>query len=229
MSTRKSIPGTVAVLGGGVGGLSAAHELAERGFRVTVYEASRITGGKARSIFVPGSGTGGRRDLPGEHGFRFFPSFYRHLPDTMRRIPFGRNPDGVAGNLVATSRTRLARIDGQVVKFANPMDAIRHGLALCPEERKTDGIVAELSVRENIALALQARMGVGQFLSRAEQTALAQIQPLVTEHRFEWAGQRHDFSVLRLALADGSGQRRWIGSLWAVATPAWGFTSLFSG
>ena len=82
------------------------------GFRVTVYEASRTTGGKARSIFVPGTGTGGRRDLPGEHGLRFFPSFYRHLPDTMRRIPFGRNPNGVAGNLVATSRTRLARIDG---------------------------------------------------------------------------------------------------------------------
>ena len=112
MSTRQSRPGTVAVLGGGVAGLSAAHELAERGFRVTVYETSRTTGGKARSIFVPGTGTGGRRDLPGEHGLRFFPSFYRHLPDTMRRIPFGRDPNGVAGNLVATSRTRLARIDG---------------------------------------------------------------------------------------------------------------------
>ena len=37
----------------------------------------------------PGSGTGGRADLPAEHGFRFFPGFYRHLPDTMRRIPHG--------------------------------------------------------------------------------------------------------------------------------------------
>ena len=40
---------TVAVLGGGVGGLSAAHELAERGFEVTVYEARDVAGGKARS------------------------------------------------------------------------------------------------------------------------------------------------------------------------------------
>ncbi len=71
---------TVAVLGGGVGGLSAAHELAERGFAVTVYEARADFGGKARSMPVPGSGTGGRADLPAEHGFRFFPGFYRHLP-----------------------------------------------------------------------------------------------------------------------------------------------------
>ena len=79
---------TVAILGGGVGGLSAAHELAERGFRVHVYERKPVLGGKARSIPVPGSGVVGRADLPGEHGFRFFPGFYRHLPDTMRRIPF---------------------------------------------------------------------------------------------------------------------------------------------
>src|SRR3954453_5678325 len=106
---------TVAVLGGGVGGLSAAHELAERGFEVVVYEAAGGTGGKARSIFVPGTGRDGRRDLPGEHGFRFFPSFYRHLPDTMKRIPFAANRDGVFDNLTATSRTRLCRIDAPAV------------------------------------------------------------------------------------------------------------------
>jgi uncharacterized protein with NAD-binding domain and iron-sulfur cluster len=103
------------VLGGGVGGLSAAHELAERGFQVTVYEAARGPGGKARSIFVPGTGRDGRRDLPGEHGFRFFPSFYRHLPDTMKRIPYGANRRGVFDNLTATSRTRLARVDAGAV------------------------------------------------------------------------------------------------------------------
>ena len=80
---------TVAVLGGGVGGLSAAHELAERGFDVTVYETRDAFGGKARSMPVPGSGTDGRVDLPGEHGFRFFPGFYRHVTDTMKRIPSG--------------------------------------------------------------------------------------------------------------------------------------------
>ncbi|HJQ06693.1 MAG TPA: FAD-dependent oxidoreductase [Nocardioides sp.] len=85
-----STPGRrVAVLGGGMAGLTAAHELAERGFKVTVYEPT-AWGGKARSIPDPGTATGTRRDLPGEHGFRFFPGFYHHVPDTMRRIPFGK-------------------------------------------------------------------------------------------------------------------------------------------
>ncbi|MEK6326845.1 MAG: FAD-dependent oxidoreductase [Actinomycetota bacterium] len=98
----------VIVLGGGVAGMSAAHELAERDFEVVVYETRAIPGGKARSMPVPGSGTGGRPDLPAEHGFRFFPGFYRHLPDTMRRIPFGGESEGVFGNLVPTSRVQMA-------------------------------------------------------------------------------------------------------------------------
>jgi len=101
---------SVAIFGGGVGGLSAAHELVERGFSVTVYESKAWTGGKARTIYVPGTGRDGREGLPGEHGFRFFPSFYRHLPDTMSRIPFP-GKQSVAENLVATHRTLIARED----------------------------------------------------------------------------------------------------------------------
>jgi uncharacterized protein with NAD-binding domain and iron-sulfur cluster len=104
---------SVAILGGGVAGLSAAHELAERGFDVTVYEARLEAGGKARSMPVPGSGTAGRDDLPAEHGFRFFPGFYRHLPDTMRRIPVDGRADGVAGNLVGSTRVLLAQAQGR--------------------------------------------------------------------------------------------------------------------
>lgn len=91
------------------------------------------------------------------------------------------------GGLLGSGRTEVARllfgldrvergklrIAGEKVDFRHPADAIRHGLALCPEERKTDGIVAELSVRENIALAVQARMGWRRFLPRARQEALA--------------------------------------------------------
>ena len=95
---------TVAVLGGGVGGLSAAHELAERGFSVTVYEKRALPGGKARSYPTPDG-------FPAEHGFRFFPAFYRHLPDTMGRIPSGRG--SARDSLVGAERILLARAGGQ--------------------------------------------------------------------------------------------------------------------
>ena len=100
----------VIVLGGGVAGMSAAHELAERGFEVVVYEQRAVAGGKARSVdAIPG--TGGRRALPGEHGFRFFPGFYQHLPDTMRRIPYPGRLNGVLDNLVTSTQLEVARED----------------------------------------------------------------------------------------------------------------------
>ncbi|MDJ0381733.1 FAD-dependent oxidoreductase [Streptomyces sp. G-G2] len=102
----------VAVLGGGVAGLTAAHELAERGYAVTVYER-RALGGKARSMEVPGSARGGRKPLPGEHGFRFIPGIYHNLPDTMRRIPFPGNANGVWDNLVAPPEMMFARAAGR--------------------------------------------------------------------------------------------------------------------
>ena len=80
--------------------MSAAHELIERGFEVVVLERSDLAGGKARSIPVvdDGEGTSGHQlasgaggpiehRLPGEHGFQFFPGFYKHVVDTMRRTP----------------------------------------------------------------------------------------------------------------------------------------------
>jgi len=116
----------VVILGGGVAGMSAAHELAERGLQVEVHEMRAVPGGKARSIWVPGSGTGGREDLPGEHGFRFFPGFYKHLPDTMRRIPFPGNVNGVADNLVQATRFQIARDDHHdpvlVARFPRSLD-----------------------------------------------------------------------------------------------------------
>lgn len=117
------MPTRVVVLGGGVAGMSAAHELIERGFEVVVLERRGIAGGKARSIPVGdgGPGTSGHQlvdrgvasiehQLPGEHGFRFFPGFYKHVIDTMRRIPSfdGRK---VADHLVPTTRVGITQYE----------------------------------------------------------------------------------------------------------------------
>lgn len=113
---------TVAVLGGGVAGLSMAHELVRRSghgvdFEVHVFEQRPAqVGGKARSIPVPGSGTQGRPDLPGEHGFRFFPGFYKHLPDTLQTIPYGSG--SVFDNLVVADRLEIARFDQEPIVVA---------------------------------------------------------------------------------------------------------------
>jgi monosaccharide-transporting ATPase len=94
---------------------------------------------------------------------------------------------GLAG-LLGSGRTELARllfalderdsgeisIDGKPAKLENPADALRLGLGFCPEDRKHSGIVADLSVRENIALALQARMGLTKFLPLVEQRRIAE-------------------------------------------------------
>lgn len=110
---------SVAVLGGGVAGLTAAHELAERGFQITVYER-RALGGKARSMDVPNSAKGGRRPLPAEHGFRFIPGIYHNLPDTMRRIPFPGNANGVWDNLVAPPEMSFARTGREDLRIPLP-------------------------------------------------------------------------------------------------------------
>jgi simple sugar transport system ATP-binding protein len=94
---------------------------------------------------------------------------------------------GVAG-LLGSGRTELAslvfglesadsgeiRVGGAKVAFDGPADAIAHGLALCPEERKTDGVLADLSIRENIVLSLQARQGLLPCLSLVDQRVLAE-------------------------------------------------------
>jgi len=59
------------------------------------------------------------------------------------------------------------------VKAHSPREALREGLAFCPEDRKAEGLVGELSVRENIILALQTKRGWLHRLPRAEQEEIA--------------------------------------------------------
>ncbi|MBP1884588.1 galactofuranose ABC transporter, ATP-binding protein YtfR [Sinorhizobium mexicanum] len=95
---------------------------------------------------------------------------------------------GIAG-LLGSGRTEMAEvlfgahradsgtaeIDGRRVDLSSPRAAIRQKFGFCPEDRKTAGIVGDLSVRENIVLALQARRGWTRPISRAEQNRLADL------------------------------------------------------
>jgi simple sugar transport system ATP-binding protein len=65
------------------------------------------------------------------------------------------------------------KLQGKPVKFKAPLDAINKKMAFCPEDRKRDGIISDLSVRENIALAVQAKRGFMKPMSRKEQNELA--------------------------------------------------------
>lgn len=80
---------SVAVFGGGVGGLTAAHVLARRGFDVQLYERHDILGGKTRSWPLAGTGTGGRADLPSEFGPHLLLGSYRNVGETLGEIPIG--------------------------------------------------------------------------------------------------------------------------------------------
>ena len=65
------------------------------------------------------------------------------------------------------------KIKGEQVKITKPIDAMKHGIGYLAEDRKRDGIIAELSVRENIILALQVMNGFFKPISRSESEAFA--------------------------------------------------------
>ena len=60
-------------------------------------------------------------------------------------------------------------VKGKKLKVNAPIDAMMEGMAYLPENRKEEGIIADLSVRENIIIALQAKKGMFKLMSRKEQ------------------------------------------------------------
>ncbi len=65
------------------------------------------------------------------------------------------------------------KMHGKPVKIAKPVDAMKNGIAYLPEDRKVDGIVGDLSVRDNIILALQVLTGFFKPFSKAQANAFA--------------------------------------------------------
>jgi len=93
---------------------------------------------------------------------------------------------GIAG-LVGAGRTELVRaifgadqidggqifIEGKPVTIRNPQDAIRQGIGLLTEDRKQQGLFLQMSVRENLTMAVLQRLTHGAVTSRRKETALS--------------------------------------------------------
>ena len=102
-----------------------------------------------------------------------------------------------------------ASIDGKTVAITSPEAAIDHGFGFCPEERKTDGIIGDFSVADNIALALQARQGWTRPLSKRQKVVLAEgfiksldIRPADTERPIKFlSGGNQQKAILARWLA----------------------------
>lgn len=69
--------------------------------------------------------------------------------------------------------TGLIEFNGETVVDHSPLGSIKRGIALCPEDRKAEGIVDDLTVRENIILAIQANKGWFSHISMPEQYEIA--------------------------------------------------------
>ncbi|MGK0469132.1 sugar ABC transporter ATP-binding protein [Clostridium sp.] len=65
-------------------------------------------------------------------------------------------------------------IRGKVYSYINPLKAIKEGFGFCPEDRKVEGIIGELSIRENIILALQSSMGIFKYLPMKKQQEISE-------------------------------------------------------
>lgn len=103
-------------------------------------------------------------------------------------------------------------VNGQAIRLNSPRHAIKHGFALCPEDRKSAGIIADLTVRENIVLALQAKQGWFRYVPRKKQDEIAEkmIKALhiVTSDSEQVAGQ-----------LSGGNQQKLILARWLVSEP----------
>jgi len=94
---------------------------------------------------------------------------------------------GITG-LLGSGRTELANlifgidapdsgsltINGKKIEHFSPFESLLNGIALCPEDRKEEGVLGDLTIRENIILALQARYGWFKFLNTQKQYEIAE-------------------------------------------------------
>src|SRR5438105_3182818 len=132
---------------------------------------------------------------------------------------------GLAG-LLGSGRTELANlifgiekpdqgeveVQGEKVRLNSPLRALQSGIGLCPEDRKSEGIIEDLSLRENIVLALQVKQGWFRNIPRARQEAIAERYIKLLDIRTPTAAQ----AIKNLS---GGNQQKAIVARWLATQP----------
>lgn len=133
---------------------------------------------------------------------------------------------GLCG-LLGSGRTEAARllfgadkadsgtiqIKGKARKFSTPRDAIAAGIGFCSEDRKLEGAILELSVRENIILALQARAGLLRVIPRKRQQVLA-------NNYINWLSIKVSDIEAPIGSLSGGNQQKALLARWLATDPA---------
>jgi simple sugar transport system ATP-binding protein len=103
-------------------------------------------------------------------------------------------------------------IGGKSMKLRSPRDAVRQGIGYCPEDRKKEGVVADLSIRENIILALQARRGWWRSISMTKQRQIA-------DDYIERLGIKARDAEQPIGLLSGGNQQKALLARWLATEP----------
>jgi simple sugar transport system ATP-binding protein len=132
---------------------------------------------------------------------------------------------GLCG-LLGSGRTEMARLlfgadkadsgsinmNNKEHHFSSPCEAIAEGIAFCSEDRKHEGALLSLSVRENIILALQARAGMLRAIPFKQQQTLA-------NDYVKWLGIKTDSIETTIGSLSGGNQQKVLLARWLATSP----------
>jgi len=103
-------------------------------------------------------------------------------------------------------------IDGQPVTLKSPREAMRHGIGFSPEDRKTDAIFADLSIRDNVIIALQSKRG---WLRKIPPS----VAKAVADRLIEQLGVRTPSADKPIAELSGGNQQKALLARWLATEP----------